>query len=69
MINRLLMSAAILLIAAGAAAGTTAITTGADSGPGSLRQAILDANSGACASPCSISYGSTGFLTVAPLTT
>jgi len=68
MINRLLMSAAILLIAAGAAAGTTAITTGADSGPGSLRQAILDANSGACASPCAITYGSTGFLSVAPLT-
>jgi hypothetical protein len=68
MTNRLLMSAAILLIANVAAASTTAITTNADSGPGSLRQAILDANSGACASPCSISYGSTGFLTVAPLT-
>src|SRR6266702_2140217 len=44
------------------------VTTNADSGPGSLRQGILDANSGACASPCAISYGSTGFLTIAPLT-
>ena len=44
------------------------VTTNADSGPGSLRQGILDANSGACPSKCSILYGSTGFLTVTPLT-
>src|SRR5438067_9656173 len=57
-----------LALAQVASAGTYSITTAADSGPGSLRQAILDANSGACASPCSILYGSTSVLTVAPLT-
>jgi len=57
-----------LAVAQIATAGTYSVTTAADSGPGSLRQAILDANSGACASPCRITYGSTGFLTVAPLT-
>jgi len=52
-----------------AAAATFSITSGADSGPGTLRQAILDANSGACASPCAITYGSVpGVLTVSPLT-
>src|SRR6185295_5639644 len=32
------------------------VTSNADSGPGSLRQAILDANSGFCAAPCLIAF-------------
>src|SRR6266542_2942377 len=36
------------------------VTTGADFGPGSLRQAILDANSGACGFPCTITFALPG---------
>src|SRR2546430_715450 len=56
--RNVLLSLALSVVTGTAIAGTYAITTDADSGPGSLRQAILDANSGACASPCKILYGS-----------
>lgn len=56
----LIRSALALLIASSALAGTTQVTTTADSGPGSLRQALLDAASGACASPCTIAFALTG---------
>ena len=68
-VARNLLLSALCLVAASARAGTYSVTSAADSGPGSLRQAILDANSGACAPPCRIQYGSVaGVLTVAPLT-
>ena len=44
------------------------VATSADSGPGSLRQGILDANSGACASPCRITVGFPSVTTIEPLT-
>ncbi|HEX6084563.1 MAG TPA: hypothetical protein VF266_08550, partial [Thermoanaerobaculia bacterium] len=36
-----------------------------DSGPGTLRQAILDANSAACSSPCTIGFSTTGTINLA----
>ena len=45
------------LLASPLAAATFLVTSTADSGPGTLRQGILDANSGACASPCTIDFG------------
>ncbi|HEY8133247.1 MAG TPA: right-handed parallel beta-helix repeat-containing protein [Thermoanaerobaculia bacterium] len=60
---------AFLFLIASAAVAQVAVTSSADSGPGSLRQAILDANSGACPSPCLITFGSLpGVTTVEPLT-
>jgi len=50
------------------------VTNTNDSGPGSLRQAILDANSGACVSPCTIAFNipapvpAGGFWTISTLT-
>lgn len=46
------------------------VTTTADSGPGSLRQAILDANAFACANDLTISFDipGSGVQTIAPLT-
>jgi uncharacterized repeat protein (TIGR01451 family) len=41
-------------------AGTYTVTNTASSGPGSLRQAILDANSGTCPSPCTIQFNIPG---------
>ncbi len=41
-----------IVTAMSAMADTFTVTTSADSGPGSLRQGILDANSGACRIPC-----------------
>ena len=66
----------LLLLAAGspAAAEIYVVTTNGDAGPGSLRQGILDANSGACASPCSIVFNipgaplASGAFEIAPLT-
>ena len=68
--KRILVSLALSIIAASASAGTYVITTEADSGPGSLRQGILDANSGACSAPCRINFGAfqNRVLTVEPLT-
>jgi hypothetical protein len=66
--KRILISLALLITAVSAAAGTYVISTNADSGPGSLRQGILDANSGACSSPCRINYGSRDLISVEPLT-
>jgi hypothetical protein len=54
-----------LLFAATTHAATIELTSNGDSGPGTLRQAILDANSGTCASPCSIT--TQGQLSVQPL--
>jgi parallel beta-helix repeat protein len=60
-VTRFLIRAALaLLIAASTLAGTTEVTTTADSGSGSLRQALLDAASGACASPCTIAFALSG---------
>jgi hypothetical protein len=66
--KRTLAGLALSLFAASAAAGTYVISTNADSGPGSLRQGILDANSGACSSPCRINFGSRNLMTVELLT-
>ena len=66
--RNLLLCFSFGMLAGPAIAGSVAVTNANDSGAGSLRQAILDANSGACAVPCTIEYGSTGNLTVAPLT-
>jgi uncharacterized repeat protein (TIGR01451 family) len=54
-------------------AATYSVTNTNDSGPGSLRQGILDANSGACAAPCAIEFSISGpppgaVFTIAPLT-
>jgi fibronectin-binding autotransporter adhesin len=37
---------------------TLTVTTNADSGPGSLRQAITDLNGGGCTTPCTIAFDS-----------
>ena len=68
--KRILVSLALSIVAITATAGTYVITTEADSGPGSLRQGILDANSGACSAPCRINFGAfqNRVLTVEPLT-
>jgi hypothetical protein len=66
--KRILIPFALLIVAVSAAAGTYAISTNADSGPGSLRQGILDANSGVCSAPCAITFGSRNVVTVEPLT-
>ena len=59
--TRFLIRAALaFLITSSALAGTTQVTTTADSGPGSLRQALLDAASGACVSPCTIGFALSG---------
>jgi hypothetical protein len=45
------------------------VTTNADSGSGSLRQAILDANAGVCTAPCTIAFNLPGGqLTITPPT-
>src|SRR5260221_2142611 len=49
----------LIACALSATAGTFVVTTANDSGPGSLRQGILDANSGACEVPCWINTAST----------
>src|SRR5215510_12573883 len=48
-----------LLLATTVNAATYLVTTNDDSGPGSFRQGIVDANSGACASPCTIVFSTT----------
>jgi len=53
---------------AGITGSTLIVITNADSGTGSLRQAILDANAGVCLNPCTIAFNLPGAqLTVAPL--
>ena len=37
-------------------AGTFNVTSNADSGPGTLRQAILDADTGVCTMPCTVTF-------------
>lgn len=49
----------LLTLAAPVSAGFYTITNRNDAGPGSLRQGILDANSGACSNPCRISFQET----------
>jgi len=45
------------ITASSAVTGSTiVVTTAADSGAGSLRQAIIEANAGTCTSPCSIQF-------------
>src|SRR5947208_5630084 len=68
MVQRILISLTLFIVAATAAAGTYVISTNADSGPGSLRQGILDANSGVCSEPCKIQFGSRNLVTVELLT-
>jgi uncharacterized repeat protein (TIGR01451 family) len=43
---------------------TITVGTTADSGPGSLRQAILDANNGLCATPCAITFSVSGTISL-----
>jgi hypothetical protein len=50
------LASILLLFALPASAGLYTVTTFDDSGPGSLREAILAANSGACPDPCIISF-------------
>ncbi len=69
MTRKLLLFGTQILIALSATASTYTITTNADSGPGSLRQGILDANSGACPAPCEIVYGSLPGVTTVELLT
>ena len=65
----ILATAALLLTAQLAAAATYTVTTTADSGSGSLRQAILEANSGKCAAPCRIDFVlGEGYHAIAPQT-
>ena len=59
---------AVLSLALAAHAGNIVVNTTADDGPGSLRQAILDANAGLCAAPCLITFAPTpGVITIEPL--
>ena len=55
--TRSLPALLVLLLSSPLSAATILITSSADSGPGTLRQSILDANSGACAAPCTIDFG------------
>jgi hypothetical protein len=65
---KLFASIAALLLTSHVAAASYTVTTGADSGPGSFRQGLLDANSGACATPCRIDFEApaTGNLVITP---
>lgn len=47
---------ALLLSLPSARAGIAVVDSGADSGPGTLRQALLDASSGVCAAPCGVAF-------------
>jgi len=51
------ISLSLFLLASPLAAASFLVTSTADSGPGTLRQAILDANHGVCAKPCTIDFG------------
>jgi hypothetical protein len=55
--TRHLLVLALALLASPLAAATFLVTSTADSGPGTLRQGIVDANAGACAFPCTIDFG------------
>jgi trimeric autotransporter adhesin len=63
--NRLVLWAMMALLSANIFAASFVVTTTADSGPGSLRQAILDANSTAGAD--TITFGFRWFSTITPL--
>jgi trimeric autotransporter adhesin len=63
--NRLVLWATMALLSANIFAASFVVTTTADSGPGSLRQAILDANSTAGAD--TITFGFRWFSTITPL--
>ncbi len=66
--RKLVLAAGILAIAALAAANTYTVTTTADSGAGSLRQAILDANANPGADAIYFDIAGAGVQTIAPLT-
>ena len=53
-----LLALAVLTIvpASGVLADTRLVTSNADSGPGTLRQAVIDANTGLCLAPCTITF-------------
>ncbi len=59
----------VLCAASAAQAGSYTVTTTADSGAGSLRQGILDANSATCTSPCTIQFDATLFATTQTINT
>src|SRR5215213_4521595 len=64
----LAMSAMIFLAAASAEAATYTVTNTNDSGPGSLRQAIIDANVAAGFDTIAFNLPGTGIHTISPLT-
>jgi hypothetical protein len=81
-LRSLTLAFSVLVATMTATASTFVVTTAADAGPGSLRQGILDANSGACQLPCWINTASApspillqsplppvraNFVTIAPL--
>jgi hypothetical protein len=71
---RTFLSLVLLLPSLALSASTFQVTSVADSGPGSLRQAILDANEGPCSpvAPCRIEFAipapvpASGWFTIAP---
>jgi hypothetical protein len=55
---------AVVVSAQMAYGGTVAVTSFAESGPGTLADAIGQANSGACAAPCTINFSAGGTITI-----
>ncbi len=68
MLNRLGMAVACFAAAAVVSATTYTVTSTADSGPGSLRQAILDANAAIGADTIAFAIVGSGVHTIAPAT-
>jgi Bacterial Ig domain/Right handed beta helix region len=60
---RVFLVVVALLVSAAANAGTYTVTNTNDTGAGSFRQGVLDANSNTCADPCTITFDATLFAT------
>ncbi|MET0618762.1 MAG: S-layer homology domain-containing protein [Thermoanaerobaculia bacterium] len=65
---RTILTLGSVLLAAGASAATFTVTSTADSGPGSLRQAILDANANAGTDTIAFAIPGAGVHTISPVT-